>query len=439
MSIQLGGISFSINLDMPGNPAQRIANLAASLANLQQVASSLSLTALQTALRGLGAVGFQGLVASIDRLNLGLRQNTHATLANSQATRQATTATQVQAQATLAAGAAFQQATAQMRNMANASANAANQAHKLQGGFSSAAGAVASFAGVFSGLRLGDWLKDVTLYAGRVENLGTVLRQVGANAHYSTGELAAIEDRVKALGITTQAARQSLTLMARNEMDLKQGGPLARIAQDAAVIAGNNSSEAFEKITLAIQRLDTRMMRNQGILVNLNQEYARFARETGRAATTLTAHEKQQIMLNAVLRAGVNTCGTYEAAMNDAYKQFTSLQRYQEEAMRVAGEQLQGVFSQAVIGATEALKWFTALDENTQRLIVTGAAMGAAFLSAAGAIGACAIAIGALGSAATPVLGIAALLATLAGEYVFLESAAAGVTQRFEKIGRAHV
>jgi hypothetical protein len=151
-----------------------------------------------------------------------------------------------------------------------------------------------------------------------------------------------------------------MTLMARNHLDLAEAAELARLAQDSAVIAGLNSSDSFENIAISVQRLDTRMLRNQGILINLRNEYQRFALAAGRTETSLTAAERQQILLNAVLRAGVNVAGTYEAAMEDTYKQWTSIVRFTREALREFGEEFQGIFRIAVSSMTELLKLFIA-------------------------------------------------------------------------------
>jgi hypothetical protein len=199
--------------------------------------------------------------------------------------------------------------------------------------------AITVAVGAFATSRLQNFAKESALLAARVENLGTILENVGQVAGYSRGELAFLERKVKDLGITTQAARQSLSVLALNEQDLGQAAQLARIAQDAAAISSRNSSQAFEDLTVAIQRLDTRMLRNLGIVVNLRQLYARYALETGKTAENLSAQEKQQLLLNEVLQRGASIAGTYEASMNDAFKQLTSLDRLTEEASRTFGEQ----------------------------------------------------------------------------------------------------
>jgi hypothetical protein len=214
-------------------------------------------------------------------------------------------------------------------------------------------------AAAFATGTLANVVGEATILAARVENLGTILRNVGQVAGYNEAQLGFLEERVKSLGITTQAARQSLALLALNEQDLAQSTQLARIAQDAAAIAAIDSSEATTKLITAIERLDTRSLRTLGIVVNLRQVYAKYAAETGKSAETLSAAEKQQLLLNEVLRRGANIAGTYEAALQDSFKQLTTLNRLTEELQRSFGEAFIPVFEAgvkaitALVGKTE--------------------------------------------------------------------------------------
>jgi len=241
--------------------------------------------------------------------------------------------------------------------------------------------AVMALGAAWATWKLGHLIKETTLLAGRVENLRTIMYNVGVNAGYTHSELDVLEGKIRKLGITTRHTREAMTLLARNNLDVAKGFQLARIAQDAAVIAGENSSEAYEKLAIAIQRLDTRLLRNRGILINLRNLYQQVAVATGRVETTLTAAEKQEILLNEVIRKGVQTMGTYESAMNDVFKQYTSLVRYTEEAARVFGEQFLPVFEVVVKTMTGFFKWFSADDRHRGwHLAAAGAASFVAIL-----------------------------------------------------------
>lgn len=263
-----------------------------------------------------------------------------------------------------------------------------------------------------------DLVKGTTLLAGRVQNLDTIMRTVGRTANISGGELKFTENRMKALGITTQAARIIITKFAQNNLELAKSLRIARIAQDAAVVSGTNSSIAAEKITIAIQRLDTRLLRNQGILINLRNEYQRVALATGRAENSLTAAEKQQIFMNAVLREGAALAGAYEAALQDVFKQYTSLDRKIEEAAVAFGSNFLPLFQIGVTAVDKFLTKFKELSDTSTTFVtvigtLTGAIVTFGFLAAVAAVG---LAIGTILAMLNPwVLGFIAVAAVIGG------------------------
>lgn len=248
-------------------------------------------------------------------------------------------------------------------------------------GFVTAAIAAASSA--IGTLKLTELTKESVLLAGRVESLGTVLRNLAKNAGLSNAELTLIENRVKSLGITTRQTRQALAQMAQANLDMRDAAVLARIAQDAAVIAGINSSDAFERLVVSIQRNDVRLLRNLGIVINLNNTYRRFSQETGRTAQSLTALEKQTLVLNEVIEKGILIQGTYEASLQDVYKRFTSMTRLVEDAKVAYGDQFIPIFEQVVDITSKWLKeiakpnhWFTELaGQITVFAVAAGAAV----------------------------------------------------------------
>lgn len=287
--------------------------------------------------------------------------------------------------------------------------------------------------------RLKDFVEDATLLAGRVENLKTVLNAVGKNANYSSGELSVYTDQVKALGITTQAARESLTRMAQVNLDLDHAAKLARISQDAAVISGKNSSEAFQHIATAISRANAWMLRSQGIMVSARAEFIKYAKEIGKTVPELTSMDKVQAILNATLERGAAIAGTYEAAMKDAYKQFTSMDRYREEATRLFGQQFLPLFARVVQAQTSILKfWIEAPNwvKETTASFATFMVTGIAFLTL---IRGWTVALTAFKAAWTTLLStrpellaLAAAAAALAAAYVYVSAQAANAREAHE-------
>lgn len=260
-------------------------------------------------------------------------------------------------------------------------------------------------------------LVDATKTAARTEVLGTVLEVVGKNAGHTAAELDNLTDAIKAKGITTQVANQTLTRMIQYNLDLAKSTDLARLAQDAAVISGQNSSQALESIIHGITTMNVRVLRTQGIMVDTSNAFNTFARQVGKTVEQLTAGELQQAMFNAVMEQGKAIAGSYEAAMDDAGKKLSSFPRYIEEAKNALGVHLLPVMGAVIDAAGNLVKWFTNLSDSTQKIIAFAGAATAGLLGLAGAALMLAPAIVALaaGGAAliAPYLAVAAALAVV--------------------------
>ena len=186
-----------------------------------------------------------------------------------------------------------------------------------------------------------DFAKDATLLAARVDTLGAVTQLMGRTAGLSAVEIHELEKGIQSMGITTQASRQSLAQMVRAEIDLSKATDLARLAQDAAVISGDNSSQAFEKLTLIIGTGNTLMARRMGLLVDFEGAYKTLAATLGKSADELTQVEKVQARTNEVMAQGATIAGAYSAAMETTGKKLSSFARHTEELKLAFGSQLE--------------------------------------------------------------------------------------------------
>lgn len=216
------------------------------------------------------------------------------------------------------------------------------------------------------GMAGGALIASSAMLAARVETLGVVVEQVGRVAGYAKDEMHGFVDSVVKQGITVQAARTAVVKLTQANIDLSHASKLARIAQDAAVIAGINSSEAFERMIHGITTLNPLILRKLGIMVNLEGEYTKVAKASGRASSELSGLEKQMIATSAVMAAGEKITGVYEAAMGTAGKAITSLPRHLETARVAIGEVFLPAVSAAVSGLTDLLKAFNAMPDSTK-------------------------------------------------------------------------
>lgn len=222
--------------------------------------------------------------------------------------------------------------------------------------FDSLASKAKAVAGGLAAWKLMDLAKDSTMLAARVETLGIVMNTVGRNAGYSSGQMQSFMEGVRSMGITTQESQHAIIRLTQAQLDLSKSSQLARVAQDAAVIGNVNSSEALERLIHGITTLNPRVLRQIGIMVDLESEYSRFTKTSGLTLESLTSHEKQQIAFNAVLEQGRKIFGAYEAAMGTAGKQMTTLSRHWEEAKVQFGQLFLPLLSVVVVKLTDQLK-----------------------------------------------------------------------------------
>lgn len=219
---------------------------------------------------------------------------------------------------------------------------------------------VTALAGAYVSLRsLASFISESTTLAARYGTLGVVMHTVGENAGYATSELNGYEASLERTGIAMLASRQSVSQMIQAQMDLSSATKLARSAQDAAVIGNINSSEAFGRMTTAIQTAQPEMLRTMGIIVNFDEAYRKYARTISTTTDALTENQKMQARVAASMEATKAIAGAYEAAMGTPGKQALSLERYWEDFKVNLGESFQPAYKALIEGTTDALKDFT--------------------------------------------------------------------------------
>lgn len=181
-------------------------------------------------------------------------------------------------------------------------------------------------------------IKNATLLAARVETLGVVTKTLGRNVGLTEKEIRSLESSIVDQGITLQSSRQAIAMMVQSNVDLAHATDLARLAQDTAVIANMNSSQAFQQLIYVLQTGNVRMARTLGLNVRFGQANKELAKTLGKTTESLTEEEIMLARTNAVMGAGERIAGTYEAAMETAGKKILSMDRQVEELSRALGE-----------------------------------------------------------------------------------------------------
>jgi len=231
---------------------------------------------------------------------------------------------------------------------------------------------IATLAAGFAAMQIADYAKDATLLAARYETLGVVMDNVGKNAGYTASSMASFAAGLQSQGISMVQSRESLTALAQAHVDLSSSMKLARVAQDAAVIGGISSSEAFKRMTVGLQQGDVEILRNLGLNVNFQAAYALTAATLHKHVDLLTDTEKTQARVNELMAVGSDIAGSYQQAMGTAGKQLSSMSRYMEDLkVKVGGVFLDG-FTKQVELQTVALKALgVAMDDSLNKSTLT--------------------------------------------------------------------
>lgn len=243
-----------------------------------------------------------------------------------------------------------------LQRLANEGKKAESANNSLSSSFGNLAKYVKVAAAALGAYKLVEMAKDAALLAARYETLGAVIKNVGNNAGYTGAQMEIFEKGLQRQGIAMMEARQSLIKMAGAQMDLTKANSLARIAQDAAVIGGINSSEAFDRMINGIRSGEVEILKTIGLNVNFQQSYEKIASQLGKNTSQLTNAEKTQARMNAVMEFGINIAGSYEASMSTAGKQLLSMQRYSDDLKIKLGAVFNDVLIVGVQAFTGALK-----------------------------------------------------------------------------------
>lgn len=236
------------------------------------------------------------------------------------------------------------------------SARAEQQTHRTAsatGLLSRAFGALAAAAGTVG---LAALAKDATLLAARYETMGVVMKIAGNNAGYTKVQMDAFAKSLEQSGISMLQSRNILTQLSTANIDLANASALGRVAQDLAVVANINSSEALERMTHGIIGGEIEILRTLGMQVQWEAGYKKLAAQLGTTSDKLTEHQKVMSRTNTVIQEGVKYNGIYEESMSTAGKALTSLTRYWEDLKVKIGEVTLPAFSDAVFTLTDALK-----------------------------------------------------------------------------------
>ena len=165
---------------------------------------------------------------------------------------------------------------------------------------------------------------------------------------------------IRKQGIEAGTAQNLVAQFARNNLDLAKSTDLAKVAQDAAVISGRNSTEVLADLTHGITTQNSQVLRNAGLNVQAGQAIDQYAKSVGKSVKDLTDAERSQAVLNAVLESGKTVAGAYTEAMTEPGKVLRSFSRVVDDIKISVGEGLVQAFGPLILAGHDIAKALSA-------------------------------------------------------------------------------
>src|SRR3990167_4204047 len=136
------------------------------------------------------------------------------------------------------------------------------------------------------------------------------LRETGTRLAQSFGlDMDEAVSKIKAVSLNSITATKAVlqvnrTLLLGISSDANEIAKLVEIAALRGRAMGLSTQEAFDRITLGIGRLSTRILDDIGIVVDGETAYENFGKAIGKTADQLTEAQKREALKNAIIEEG---------------------------------------------------------------------------------------------------------------------------------------
>jgi phage-related protein len=196
--------------------------------------------------------------------------------------------------------------------------------------------------------------------AARVGEMNATLKALSKGNDDVYKAMTGSVNQIRKQGVEAGVAQNLVAQFSRNQLSLADATKLASVAQDAAVISGQNSSEVLDQLTHGIITQNSQVLRNAGVNVQAGQAIDAFAKKMGKSTKELTDAERSQAVLNAVIAAGIPIQGAYAAAMEEPGKVLRSFPRLFDDIKLTVGEGLVNAFGPLILKLYDLVKVFSA-------------------------------------------------------------------------------
>jgi hypothetical protein len=166
-------------------------------------------------------------------------------------------------------------------------------------------------------------LDQIGAYSGK--NLGTLAQRLVQ----ATDGAISLRDALKATAQGTTAGISSANMER-----------LSKVAKNASQALGVDMSDAMNRLSRGVSKLEPELLDELGILVKVETASANYARTLGKSAGQLTDVEKRQAFLNEVLTQGEEKFGKLALSANPFTKLAAAMQNLMQTGLELVGKVL---------------------------------------------------------------------------------------------------
>lgn len=193
-----------------------------------------------------------------------------------------------------------------------------------------------------------DSAKHLADEAASSQELSNSLLILGNAAGIAKEQMEGLVESVRQMGLSENAATEGLIkltkagidLTSTTEQGLNNAQRLAKVAQDIAAVSGKDTREVFNSINRSIEIGNTRLLRQLGIKIDQQAAEEKYLATLRDGTVVLNEQQKAQATANAILDAGVQIAGAYQASLNTAAGAMRELKKQTDDLVDILGAQL---------------------------------------------------------------------------------------------------
>lgn len=204
-------------------------------------------------------------------------------------------------------------------------------------------------------------VKAVAVLSAEFSRLKQAAQAVGQMYGFTSQESVKLIDSLVAQGVQTDVASRAFINFAKEGLDASLLPALALGAQNLNALAdsGQSSSDVMNGLLYGILQLDGTMLRNRGVVVDLNAANKAYATSMGIAVEQMSVQERRAALLTAVIEKLRGVTGLYELSQRTAAGQMSSNARIMNEFKNVIGGALQDAFFNLIKSFNDLVKALT--------------------------------------------------------------------------------